>query len=381
MNRFEELIEKAKEDSKQDFIRFVKGIYNVEDYVFEHLWKVPVIAPYEADTIIESTLTTKSEDDIIEILDESINEELGASDGCFIYLDKLAVNFEIEEIEEWKNKIERGEVKQDCNAIIVYNERELRKLYKEAIKKVGQGKTQEEQDNKFLEYVKKVITHERCHLNSNYLTMEKEGSEEYAGYVNAASLTDIEVDGITDDKSMDTAIINKYNNERNEVLVDTLSQIMSKYEEGNTIEEVLYKILEERGGVNQYEEIDDTEVLAIYTLFPDELTEWMIFGAYDYIRENKLRTKIIEVCGTDKIIPKDILLQKVGEYVSKQKEGELSEKQIEMLGMLGVETKKINKEEIKNVATSEKAMEALEGCFADIQNIMEKATKEEQEIN
>ena len=50
--------------------------------------------------------------------------------------------------------------------------------------------------------------------------------------VNGASLTNIEQSNIIT-SGEDTAIINKYNEERNEVLVDILSQMMIVYQEGD----------------------------------------------------------------------------------------------------------------------------------------------------
>lgn len=343
--RFKEIIKKAKQASQDDFLRFVTGIYNVDEYVFEHIWEIPIIASWEGDTLITTPLSTKTEDELLDIVDEVIDRELGEQHGCFISLNKMESEFTDEEIEEWKNKLDSGETALDYNAIIVYNEKELKKFYIDIEKensKRTKPKTQEELEQNFTAYVKEVMTHERCHLNANYLLMEvekfiEEGKEKEAlnsSEVNGASLTDIEQDDIiSSDK--DTSIISKYNEERNEVLIDTLSQMMSNYKDGDCIEDCLIRIIESRNGKIQYTDMDDVEVLTMYTLFPEKLTEWAIFGAYDFVRENKLRQMIIDVCGTDIPLKPNQFREKVEEYVTELEEGTFSDKQIKMLEMLG----------------------------------------------
>ena len=133
-DKFDELIERAKQGSKDDFLRFVTGIYGVDECVFDHMWEVPVIAPWDGDSLVTMPLSTKTEDEILDIVDEFIANELEDADGCFISLDKMAVEFTDEELEEWQKKLDSGELKLDYNAIIVYNESEVQKQYKELIK-------------------------------------------------------------------------------------------------------------------------------------------------------------------------------------------------------------------------------------------------------
>lgn len=380
-DKFDKLIEKAKQDSKEDFLRFVTGIYGVDKCVFDHIWDVPVIAPWDGDTLITTALSTKTEDELLEILDEFIADELADEDGCFISLDKLKGEFTEEELEEWQNK-SVGE-KLNYNAIIVYNTSQLQKLYKELIKENSaklEPKTQEELDQSFVDYVKGVITHERCHLNANYLVtevdkyMEKgvEKAELIFSEVNGASLTDIEQDDIITSER-DSAIIYKYNRERNEVLVDTLRQMMNNYQVGDSVEDCLLRIIKEREGKSQYKDIDDSEVLTMYVLFTEELTEWATFGAYDFMRENKLQKMIKIVCGTDVPLQPAYFKKKVEEYVSSLEEGSLSFKQIEMLEMLGFSiSRKIDTEDMKEVATSERALGALDESWRDIEKIIKK---------
>ena len=307
-DKFDELIERAKQGSKDDFLRFVTNIYGVDECVFDHMWEVPVIASLDVGSLVTTSLSTKTEDEILDIVDEFIANELEDADACVISLDKMAVEFTDGELEEWQEKLDSGELKLDYNAIIVYNESKLQKQYKELIKAnstKAKLKTQEELDQIFVDYVKGVITHKRCHLNANYLVTR----------VNQADYSD-----------------------RDEVLVDTLRQMMNNYQEGDSIEDCLFKIMKDRDGKSQYTGLDDREVLTIYTLFPKELTEWAIFGAYDFIRENKLQKMIMDVCGTDTPLKPSQLKKKVEEYVTTLEDGTLSDKQTEMLEMLGFST-------------------------------------------
>ena len=384
-DKFNELIERAKQGSKDDFLRFVTGIYGVDECIFDYMWDVPVIAPWNGDTLVTTSLSTKTEDELLDMVDEFIANQLGDAEGCFISLDKMALEFTEEELEEWQEKLDRGELKLDYNAIIVYNESELQKQYKELVKENSskgkpKTKTQEELEQLFVDYVKGVITHERCHLNANYLVTEVdkymdegvEKAELSSSEVNGASLTNIEQSNIIT-SGRDTVIINKYNDERNEVLVDTLSKMMNSYQEGDSIEDCLLRIIKDRDGKSQYAVLDDREVLTMYTLFPEELTEWATFGAFDFIRENKLQKMIKNVCGTDMPLKLSQLKKKVEEYVTTLEDGTLSNKQTEMLEMLGFSiSRKIEKEDMKEVATSEKALGALSGSLLDVKAFMQK---------
>ncbi len=379
-DKFDELIERAKQGSKDDFLRFVTGIYGVDECVFDHMWEVPVIAPWDGDSLVTMPLSTKTEDEILDIVDEFIANELEDADGCFISLDKMAVEFTDEELEEWQKKLDSGELKLDYNAIIVYNESELQKQYKELIKAnstKAKPKTQEELDQIFVDYVKGVITHERCHLNANYLVTEVRNNEFASEEINGSEISSWEQDDILNGKG-NTRVDQADYSDRNEVLVDTLRQMMNNYQEGDSIEDCLFRIIEDRDGKSQYTDLDDREVLTMYTLFPEELTEWATFGAYDFIRENKLQKMIMNVCGTDTPLKSSQLKKKVEEYVATLEEGTLSDKQTEMLEMLGFSiSRKIDKEDMKEVATSEKALGALSGSLLDVKAFMQSMQKED----
>lgn len=378
--KFDKLIERAKQGSKDDFLRFVTGIYSVDENVFDFLWDIPVIAPYDGDTLVTTSLSTKTEDELLDIVDEFIASELEDAEGCFISLDKMAVEFTDEELEEWQNKLDSGELKLDYNAIIVYNESELQKQYRELLKansEKSQPKTQEDLDQIFVDYVKGVITHERCHLNANYLVTEVRNNEFVSEEINGSEISSWEQDDLITEKRSSRVDQTDYS-DRNEVLVDTLAQMMSNYQEGDTVEDCLFKIIEDRKGKSQYQTLDDKEVLTMYVLFSKELTEWATFGAYDFIRENKLKKLIIDVCGTDMPLKTSELKKKVEEYVTTLEEGTLSEKQTEMLRMLGLSIdKKIDKEEMEKAAKSEKGLGSLYGNLGNIKAFIQSLQNEE----
>lgn len=377
--KFDELIERAKQGSKEDFLKFVTGIYGVDECVFDHMWDVPVIVPWDGDALVTTPLSTKTEDELLDIVDEFIANQLEDADGCFISLDKMAVEFTDEELEEWKKKLDSGELKLDYNAIIVYNESELQKQYRDLIKENSEKskpKTQEELDQIFVDYVKGVITHERCHLNANYYVTEIRNNEFVSEEINGAEISSWEQDDLLNEKG-DTRVDQADYSDRNEVLIDTLRQMMNNYQEGDSVEDCLQKIIENRDGKSQYENLDDREVLTMYVLFPEELTEWATFGAYDFVRENKLQKMLMDVCGTDAPLNPSQLKKKVEEYVTTLEEGTLSENQTEMLEMLGFSvSRKIDKEEMKSVATSERALGALSGTLLDVKAFMQRMQKE-----
>ncbi len=376
--KLNKLIEKAKQQSKDDFLRFVTGIYGVDESIFDHIWKVPVISSTDKDILVKTSLSTKTEEELLDIVDKFINEELGNTDACFILLNKMKSCFTEQELKEWQEKINSEELELDYDAIIAYNESKLQKDYKE-LEQINSSKanpnTQEELEQFFTDYIKGIITHERCHLNANCLVTElnkeKEETGLYSSEVNGASLTETEQDNISN-SNKSNIIMYKYNMERNEVLVDTLAQMMNNYQTGDTLEDCLFGIIEKRKGRSQYDYLDDKEVLTMYILFTEELTQWATFGAYDLARQNELQKKIIEVCGTDNILSFSQFKKKVEEYVSTLEKNTLSEKQIKMLEMLGIPTsRQIKQEGVTGV---------FSGSLLDVNNFIQNIKKEDDSM-
>ena len=133
-NKFDELIERANKGSKDDILKFVTGVYDVDEDLYDYMWKVPVIASYNGDTLITTPLAYKAEDELLDIIDEFIDYELGEDDGCFISLDKMQDRFYTDE--EFKKWLENS----DQDVTNVYDgldpkkrELELKKKYKEFV--------------------------------------------------------------------------------------------------------------------------------------------------------------------------------------------------------------------------------------------------------
>lgn len=322
MDRFRELVKKAKLDSKKEFIKFATGVYGVDECIFEHILDIPVIGLYEEISEFIIPLSTKSKDELLDILEEYIKEKIGNNNSCFIYLNEMEIVFTQEEIEEWQKELYSDEAKHNYDAIIVYNETKLRKKYKELIKNNSNGdisNSQEDVDKIFTEYVKGIITYEICNLNADYLIKSEQ------------NLKNSDLD---------------YMEERR-ILIDILKQIVNIYEKGLSVEECLYNVL--KGKIN-YTKWNNKQIILLYILFIDELTEWVLFGAYDYVKENKLKNHSIKVFGTDNILSNEDLNEKLCKYLSNSEEKNLSKKQIEMIKMLGLSIiNDTHKEEISEV--------------------------------
>ena len=154
--------------------------------------------------------------------------------------------------------------------------------------------------------------------------------------------------------------------------------MMSNYESGDTLNECLNKVIKERNAKTIYPEVDDRIVLGTYVLFTEELTKWMIFGAYDFIRENKLQKNILEICSTVMPLQTSQLEERFEQYVKSLEEDKISDEQIEMLEMLGFSIKrKIDEKDIKEAAISEKAMDAFSGSLLHLKAFTQKIEKGE----
>lgn len=396
MDRFEEIVEQAKESSKQSFLRFVKGIYDVGIDAFDHLWEVPVIPPYKVDSLIETSLSTKTEDEILEELDNFVEGELDDADGCFIYLAKMECDFTDEEIEEYRNKLNNGEINGKQDAVIIYNEMKLKRQFKQLEKENARDKkphSKEELEKAFIEKITEVINHERCHLNANCLVCEGKEESDCGEILNGAEISSFEEDELI--KNNSPLDMSDYS-DRNEVLLDTLSHMMINYQEGDSVEDCLYKVIEKTNGESPYKDLEGYKlVMSIYVLFPEELTKWATFGAYDSIenlfledgksydvykvRTNKLRDKIIEVLGSDNPIADNRLKGKITEYCSSLEDGVLTEKQVQMLEMLGIrDIKKADVKQVKEAAISEKALRSLNQGSQDMKYVNQSEQGQEE---
>lgn len=403
---FNELIEKSKELSKKKFLDFAKAIYNIDESVFDHLWTIPIIASYAGDALISTTLSTKGEDDILDILDNAIAEHLGNSEATFISFESLSEKFDDNEIEEYRQKINNNELTEDFNAFITYNESALKKQFKELIQKNDKNAYKlnlEELEKNFIEYAAKIFTHEICHLNANTLQMTltpfpeaeeidydmyykeklidfnskdiKDGTLPPKGYYTTEELNGAEEphEEIINDKKQFSDLKNPYSNE-NEVLLETFSDMIFAYKEGDNIEDCLLKVLNDKNLFTGIKQNIVLKVRIVMSLFPEEISKWVMFGAYDDIRSNLLVKKILSIFGKShsNLINTDII-RKTQEYCSSIKYSNLSPKQIEMLETLGIRIPSlITQKDMRDVATSKEALEHLGPSLADIKNNLSK---------
>lgn len=356
-----ELIEQAKQMSKEKFLIFAKEVYGIDEDAWEHLWQIPIVATYEDETIFPAELSSKNRDDIIDALDECIEGQIGDSEAVFIPFEDIIASLPDEAAQEYENGISDGSILEEYNAVIVYNEGLLIKNFREFIEagsKTNPPKTIEDIKSDYLNDVSKIFLHERMHLNSNTLVIDNTAPD-LLPLVNGAEFG-----------------YNRNYEDYNEVLIDTMAKIVQTYSKGDTIEDCLYRVIEKRGGKSDFKKIDDRLVLSLFTLFPDELSKWTMFEAYDEQHENLLKQKYDEVFGGNNVFRRDEMLKKVGDYFNQTSLESMSVEQLtkrkKMLEMIGVkninlkQTQKIEIDQIEALATSESAMEQLSGSFHDI---------------
>ena len=392
MSDLYKLIETAKDDSKNKIIKFFKGMYNIDEDTIGHLFDVPIFSSYEDDKIIKTTLKSKSEDDILDILDEEIQLKLGDSEAAFMNLEEISGNekFSDEDIAEYKEKVAKGEIQEDYDSIIVYNPSKFKTMYKELIEKNKKNfrnpKTQEELDEMFIKKCSQIFTHERAHINVDVLEKNSDSI-----ITNGANASINELDNFIDSSDNDDynekdekeelrkkyrgnylpkslISINKekykhdlyddYSENTNEILLEIFSEIITNYNYGDKIEDKLYDIIKQKGNKPLLEDINDTQEFLIYSVFPEELTKWLALGAYSDERKNLYKELESTILCKEKgfRISNSIIKDKVGNYCNANKN--LSHKQVEMLEMLGVKNleKKITIESIKNIANSDEVM-------------------------
>ena len=165
--------------------------------------------------------------------------------------------------------------------------------------------------------------------------------------------------------------------------------VSQKYTKGDSIEDCLYRVIKERGGTSAYSDFDDAFVLSLYTLFPDEFCKWVMFKAYDEQHSNIYEEKCIEVLGENRSFRNAEALKRVGQYFSKTAAKNMNRQQLvrtkEMLEMLGVRNIKleqvqlIDEAQLEEVATSETAMEQLEGGFKEIKDAYKEIKKTDKD--
>lgn len=355
-NNITNLINIAKSISKNNILNFIKGLYDIDEYSMEHLWNIPIISLSEISSIINTSLSQKNKSEILEILNEEIFERIGDSEATFISFDDFVLNFTDKDIHEYKELLESGQIKEDYNAIIVYDESKFENIY---LRLKETNKSQEDIDSDFLREASLIFTHERCHLNANILNCN---TKEYKNdnkniqvideteLINGANLSLDEIDSLLDNGQPNIDI----SENDNEILIEILSEFITNYKDGDTPKDMIYRLVKLRGGKSMFETMDDTEVLAIYTLFPDKITKWLILGAYSDQRENLYNSLKRSIIGENLYdLTSEERLNNIARYCKNNKN--VDTKQAETLKMLGVFNleKSVNKSNIKNISNSQ----------------------------
>lgn len=385
----EELIEKAKQLSKEKFLTFTENIYGIDREVWDHLWEVPVVPTYEYDDIFPTELSTISRDEVLDILDECIAGEIGDEEAVFIPFENIISSLSEKSEEaarEYEEGVRNGTIPEDYNAVIVYYDVLLKRNFKELVEEGNRKNppiTLDKIKEDFLNLVSETFLHERIHLNASTLMIDSKNPD-FEPLING--IESESKDGETD-----------YNADRendNEVVIDTMAKIMQTYKKGDSIEDCLYRVIESRGGASAYKDFDDRLILSLYTLFPEEFCKWVMFEAYDEQHHNIFEEKYIEVFGEITAFRRTEMLRRVGEYFNKTAPLNMTKEQFtkrkEMLEMLGVrninlqQAQSIDIEQLKELATSEPAMEQLAVSFQDMKvaynEIKNPGQKEAEEI-
>ena len=195
-------------------------------------------------------------------------------------------------------------------------------------------------------FLASVITHERCHANATYRIDEGIPGEVTTIY-GARGKNILAFDGENED----------------EAITETIASMIMKYREGNDIEDCLLKTINARGK-NPLDGIDDKKVIMLMSIFPEELTRWVMLGAHGNSYHNLLEEREKEIFGEHPETA-SILGKPVCNYFNNMDKSSLTDEQIQkrskMLELMGIKIKDlIGLDEIKELAESEEAMKNLE---------------------
>ena len=307
--KIKELIEIAKKKTKEDFIKFLNNVYNIDECVFEHLWGIPIISLYDEEILNQLVLDEKTKEELFDILNEIVKNELKDNISCVIPIQKITDELNIDELEELNKQ--KNSINYDF--VIFYNKTKLQEKYQELIEKNSkkeEPKEESEIDNVFIDYLKGIITYQICYINANYYFYNKK------------------------DKNI-------LSNEINNSIINILRKIINNFSnQDSNIEDLLCRIINKM----DYNDLKEKEILLIYVLFNDEITKWLMFGAYDNKKNNKLVKILSNICKGEKINSWDELKEKIKEYIYNLEENNLTQKQIDMIKMLGFSIKQSNAE-------------------------------------
>lgn len=367
--RAKELIERAKSLSKEKIAAFCQEQYGMDPSLLEELWVTPIISTGECEELFFVQLENVGQDEMGDKIAECVDAELGDEPMAVIPTSDIISELPFEAINEYDSKVESGEIVPELDCAIVYDEEALVTMYEEHIEAGTEaGYLKEQIEGIFLEDIAKHFTHERIHVITNKLIITYQDSEKI---------------GLED--------YNPVYQDDSEVLIDTLARIISAHEPGQSIEDDLEKTLKDRKNILQrrqtksyYSDKEDTLVTAIYALFPQELSRWIMFDARDTNIPNQFIAKCDEVLGSGTRPRGEALFNKVGDcfnesYTQKLEPNQLSKTQ-QLLELVGVRNiclqYKVSKEALKKIAFSEEAMEEIVSGARVVQYALDVPNKE-----
>lgn len=378
-----QLINQSKDLSKERILAFAQELYGTPKNYWDHLWETPIVPTYDSDSIFPVELSTIDSDELLDIIDGLVESEIDNEEAVYIPFEKIFAELPEEAQKEYEELVKSGSIDDPYRSVIVYNEGLLQSEFKGMIEGAKQSTStipQEQINRDFTNLISKVFTHERLHLNTNILIPDPEElNPNQVRHQYGVRFNDI------------TKPLGYDFEDYDEVLIDTMALLIENHSQGENIENTLEEIITNRNGKSSYEDYDDRPVLVLFSLFPEELSEWTLIelGKMHKTNEptndyhNLLLEKYTEVFGEIETSEPSKLLQLAGDYFSSTSHDSLEEEQIEkrsnMLKKLGVKNIDLSRATSQEnavasfdfdswiaLAFSEEAMEELSNATQDI---------------
>lgn len=380
------LIEDAKELSKEKIKNFAQDLYSVPVDYWDHLWKIPIVPIHDIDAIFPVKLSSLSRDRLDKIIPQVMLCELGKSEAAYVPFEKILEDFPNDAQTEYIQLKKNSSIPYD--SIIAYNEKSFAITFLEQIKNIQKkypNTPQEQLKKAFLESATQTFIHERLHLNTDILIADPSLTDPNQTYHQYGARFDDMIKSLA-------ALFEDYD----EVLIDTMAMLINAHSKGNTLDEDLQIVLKdrkeilkhkERNNYTAYDDYDDRPVLMLFTLFPNELTEWTLLELGEMHKSNEPQTtyhnllleKHNEVFGDKYISNVSKMLDLAGEYFVNETSSFLSDEEItqrtEMLESIGVTNIDFNEHKVSSnidfedflaLIFSAESMSELNGAVQDI---------------
>lgn len=299
------LIEQAKKLSKEKFLTFAENMYGIDRSKYDFLWQTQIVPMDDLSTIFPVDLTTYT----TRSLKSFIGEHIGDDDAVFIphatFLNSLPDNAR----DEYLTGIQTGMHTQMYDSIILYNPQNLRELF-DLIQSSGERHSisQERINNDFVVEVSKIFGHEHIHNANRHVpssTSELEVESDQETLIRQGARLEF-----SDDPNFKVQFEN-----HDEVLTDVMAKIIKLYSPGDSIEDCLHKVILGRDREDPYKDLDDRPVLALFVLFPDELSSWTMHQRFDDTYHNLLLEKYVEIVQSERTATTEEVLQKAYAYL------------------------------------------------------------------